>query len=61
MIHEGWALVCEIGLWGWVAATIGLIMHAFPGRDTFRKKPAALWAVCLLLCYALWCVGMLNA
>jgi hypothetical protein len=61
MIHEGWALICEIGLWGWIAATAGLILQAFPSRDTFRKRPAALWGGCLLLCYVLWCVGMLKA
>jgi hypothetical protein len=61
MIHEGWALICEIGLWGWVAAAAGLILCAFPRRDEFRKVPATIWGGSLLLFYALWCVGMLNA
>jgi len=61
MIHEGWALLCEFGLWGWVAAAVGLILHAFPRRDAMEKGPAALWGGALLLFYVVWCVGMLNA
>jgi len=61
MINEWWALVCEIGLWGWVAATAGLILQAFPSRDTFRKGPAFLWGGCLLFCYAIWIAGMIKS
>jgi len=61
MIHEGWALICEIGLWGWVAAAAGLILQAFPSRDTFKKRPAAFFGGGLLLFSVLWCIGMLNA
>lgn len=60
MTNEAWALLCEIGLWGWLAAAIGLILHAFPSRNEFRKGPAAAWGGCLVLLYALWVVGMLN-
>jgi hypothetical protein len=54
-------LICEISLWGWIAAAVGLIMHAFPSRDTFRKRPAVVWGGCLLFFYALWIAGMLKA
>jgi hypothetical protein len=61
MINETWALICEISLWGWIAATIGLILHSFPSRDAFRKRPAAAWGGCLAILFALWIVGMLKA
>jgi hypothetical protein len=61
MIHENWALFSEIGLWGWIAAAVGLILQAFPDRDTIKKVPAALWGGSLLVFYVIWCVGMLNA
>jgi len=61
MLNEGWALICQIGLWGWIIAAAGLILHAFPGRDTFNCRAALRWGSCLVVLYAVWIVGMLNA
>lgn len=55
-----WALVCEIGLWGWVGSAVLLIKQSFTVRDVFRTKPAAVWGGCLAAFYFLWIVGMLN-
>lgn len=61
MINETWALVCEIGLWGWIAAAAGFILHSFPSRGVFRTGPATVWGGSLVAFYILWIVGMLNA
>lgn len=60
MLNEGWAIACEVGLWGWILAAVGLILHAFPSRAPFQGRSAACWGGSLLLLYALWVVGMLN-
>jgi hypothetical protein len=56
-----WSLVCEIGLWGWIGATIVLIARSFPSRAVFRIKAAAVWGGCLVAFYFLWIVGMLKS
>lgn len=61
MISETWALICEIGLWGWIGAAMGLILNSFPIRGEFNKRPAIIWGGSLVLFYALWIVGMANA
>lgn len=61
MIHEAWALICEISLWGWIAAATGLILHAFPSRNEFNKGTAAAWGGTLVFLYVLWVVGMTKA
>ncbi len=61
MINEVWALISEIGLWGWTAAAAGLILQAFPSRDNFRKGPAVVWGGCLILFYAIWVTAMVKA
>ena len=59
MIHEGWAFVCVLGFWGWILATVGFILKAFPSR-MFTGKAAAIWGGASLSFYFLWFVGMLN-
>lgn len=56
-----WGLICEMGLWLWVFAAVGFILSSFPSRDSFRKGPAAVWGGCLILFFAFWIAGMLNA
>jgi len=59
MMSEAWALACEIALWGWIGAAIGLILHAFPCRNAFNKRAAAAWGGGLVFLYGLWIVSML--
>jgi len=61
MVHEGWALVCQFGLWGWIAATVGFITAAFPTRDQFAIRPAAIWGGAFLIFFLLWLAGMVLA
>jgi len=56
-----WSLVCLVGLWGFVGATIGLILKAFPARGVFAAKPGALWGAAALVFFILWLVGMSHA
>ena len=59
-MSEGWALICEIGLWGWVASAAGLILKAFPSRDELNVRKAVFWGGSLITFYALWMIGMVN-
>lgn len=61
MMHEPWAFICEIGFWGWVLATVGFILKAFPRRDVMRKGLALQWGVSILVFYAVWIAGMVNS
>lgn len=61
MNRDTWALFCEISLWFWIVASVGFIINAFPSRDSFRKGSAAVWGAGILVFYACWIVGMMNA
>ncbi len=61
MIDESWALLCELGFWGWVLAAAGFFLYAFPRRGTFRSGVAVLFGGGFLSCFALWVLGMLKA
>jgi hypothetical protein len=60
MIHEGWAIVCIVGVWGWILSGTGFILKVFPRRDKFQHRPAAIWGGSFILFYVLWVVGMIN-
>lgn len=61
MLNEGWAVVAQLGFWGWVLAVIGLILHAFPARGSFNRRGAAVWGAGFVVLYAFWIIGMLRA
>lgn len=61
MLHDGWAVVCQIGLWGWIASTIVLIVKAFPVRGVADVKAAGLWGGVVAASFALWILGMVLA
>ena len=56
-----WSIVTLAGLWGFVLATIGLILKGFPGRGVFDRRCALCWGAALLCCFIVWLVGMANA
>ena len=60
-MHKAWSIVCVVGFWGWVLATIGFILKAFPLASSFRGKTAALWGGAVIILYLAWFVGMINA
>ena len=61
MLNEGWAMLSQIGLWGWIFAAVGLILRSFPSRGEFRAGVASRWGGALALFYLFWIVGMVNA
>ncbi len=61
MMHEGWAVVCVVGFWGWILATVGLVLKTFPSASSFSLKNAARWGGAVIAFYFLWFIGMLNA
>ncbi len=61
MINVGWEIISVVGVWGWIFSSIGFILKAFPARDVFDNRSAAIWGGCFVIFYALWVVGMINA
>jgi hypothetical protein len=61
MINEVWAIVAVIGVWGWILAGVGFTFRAFPARDRFNGRCAAIWGGCFIFFYALWIAGMIKA
>lgn len=61
MIDESWAVLCELGFWGWILAAAGFFLYAFPRRGTFQPGAAVLFGGVGLSCFALWILGMLKA
>jgi hypothetical protein len=61
MINESWALLCEIGFWGWILSTVGMIVQTFTRKDNFNKKYALLWGAGMTGFYAFWIYGMIRA
>jgi hypothetical protein len=60
-MHEGWALISQIGLWGWIGSVVGFILNAFGDSGAFDRKAGYRWAGCVVVLFAMWVVGMLRA
>ncbi len=60
-MHEGWALVSQIGLWGWIGSVVGFILNVFGTAGTFDQRVARRWGACIVLLFAVWIVGMSRA
>lgn len=61
MLHEGWAVVCQAGLWGWIISTIVFIVKAFPRRNVMNVKAAVIWGVGSAALFMIWILGMVMA
>lgn len=61
MINEGWALLCLIGLWGWILATVVFIFKAFSGNGVFQGRSALPYGGAIVVFYVVWLMGMFNA
>ena len=61
MLHDGWAVLCQIGLWGWIVSTMVLIVKAFPVRSVINIQAAGRWGGVVAVCFALWVLGMVLA
>ena len=61
MINDGLAVICIIGVWGWILSGVGFILRVFPVRHAFEKRAAAIWGGCFLVFYTLWVAGMIRS
>ena len=53
-----WVLIVEIGLLGWIGATIGFVLNVFNEQERINRRQALLWGSMLALFYTFWIVGM---
>lgn len=60
-MNEYWALLSQVGLWGWIATVLFFIHYSFPGRDHFVMKAAVKWGGISMAFFLVWIAGMLLA
>lgn len=58
--HPEWALLTEIGFWGWVTCAFVFIFRGFTATGAFQARPALRWAGGWLVCYGLWIWGLFR-
>lgn len=58
-----WTMILEFGLLGWIGSVIGFILFACKGNEGWRISalPALLWGSLVVICFALWLIGMMRA
>lgn len=61
MLHDGWAVVCQVGLWGWIASTLIFIVKVFPMRGVMNVKAAGRFGGAMAVFFTLWIMGMVLA
>tara|TARA_B100000315_G_scaffold41491_1_gene36400 strand:+ start:20621 stop:21277 length:657 start_codon:yes stop_codon:yes gene_type:complete len=59
--HVGWSIFLEIGFIGWVTCTVMFILKVFTGIKGFEGRKALFWGPFIILFYAMWIIGMMNA
>ncbi len=60
-ISTFWSVVVEIGFFGWIGSTIALIFNGFDDSDALIKKKALFWGILIVVFYAIWIIGLVNA
>jgi hypothetical protein len=60
-ISTFWSILVEIGFFGWIGSTIALIFRGFDEDNNLNKKKALFWGVLIVIFYALWVAGLVNA
>jgi len=58
--HAEWALLMEIGFWGWMTCAFLFIFKGFTPKGAFQARPALAWAGGWSLCYGLWVWGLFR-
>ncbi|BCS53661.1 hypothetical protein [Geobacter sp. SVR] len=61
MTHEVWSIVCTVALAGWIGSALVLAFRAFPEKGRLSIRSAVSWGTVLVISYALWVVGLLQA
>ncbi|MBN1356825.1 hypothetical protein JXA40_11235 [bacterium] len=60
-ISTFWSVVVEIGFFGWIGSTIAFIFKGFDDQNNLVKNKAFFWGVLIVMFYALWVAGLVNA
>ena len=61
MSDDLWSIISLAALFGWISASVAFIFKVFPERNRFDARAARLWGSAVLVLYAVWVVGLLNA
>jgi hypothetical protein len=61
VVNENWALLCEIGFWGWTLSVIGLLIQTFTQNTVINKISTTLWGFVSVVFYFFWIYGMVSA
>jgi hypothetical protein len=60
-MNEYWALLSQLGLWGWVVSILFFIHYSFPNDDQLVLKAAFKFGGISLCFFIFWVTGMLLA
>lgn len=60
-ISTFWSIVVEIGFFGWIASAFAFIFKAIDEENHLNKRNAAIWGGLIVLFYAIWVTGLVNA
>ena len=60
-ISTFWSIVVEIGFFGWIACAFTFIFKAIDEDNRLVKRSALLWGALIVLFYAIWVTGLVNA
>ncbi len=60
-ISTFWSLIVVFGFFGWIGSTVGLIFRGIDDNNRLVKRKALFWGIMIVVCYALWVTGLMNA
>jgi hypothetical protein len=61
VINENWALLCEIGFWGWIFSAMGLLVQTFTQNTDINKISTMSWGFVSVVFYFFWIYGTVSA
>lgn len=53
-----WSVVLEVGFLGWIGGAVGFIFQAITQEGRLHRRKALGWGGLIVICYALWVIGM---
>jgi hypothetical protein len=60
-MNEYWAVLSQVGLWGWIASVLCMVYLCFPSYNIFLTRNAVKYGLGVLLFFVLWIAGMMLA
>ncbi|MBN1879835.1 hypothetical protein JW823_06965 [bacterium] len=52
------SLMVQIGFFGWIGSTIGLIFKGFTDDNELISRKAFFWGLLIVIFYAIWIIGL---